>query len=533
MASSEHLSTADQLLTAGSYFRAEPAARAAMADDPHDPRAMLLWGLSIAAMGDAERAAPILLRASTMAQDADHPCTVFARFQPPFPPNAIVRVFQACLRLTPEDRRLNAAFADFLIDAHRPQQALDVLGGMADSPAVLHLRGLAHANLNAFPAAIASFEQVLALKPDAAASWSNLGMVLKVEGQFDQSIAAHDKAVALDPTNHQFRVNRSAALLRAGRWEAAWPDYEHRFHLPGSAASDLTKLLPSLAPDDSLAGLTVVAAHEEGFGDTLQFLRYLPLLAERGAHVVACVPATLARILRLVPGVAEVVTGKRMIPRHDFICPMSSLPRVFATTTTTVPPVPPISLDPVALRQWNKWLPRKGLNVGLVWAGQPRPLLPGFTTLDQRRSAGLAAFEPLLALRGVAFVSLQAGPEADQRLSAGTPLIDPMPHIDDFADTAAVVANLDLVIGVDTAVIHLAGLLRKPAFMLDRYDACWRWLSDRRDSPWYPDLTIFRQKRPGDWSTPMQQAAAALCAFAADRGVTIRSPQTREPVFIA
>jgi Flp pilus assembly protein TadD len=533
MASSNHLSTAERLLRAGSYFRSEPAARAAMADDPDDPGPVLVWGLSIAATGDVERAAPILLQAAAMAPRTDHPCTSFARFQPSFPPNAIVRVFQACLRLAPGDRRLNAAFADFLIDAHRPQQALDILDGMADSAAVLHLRGLAHADLNAFPTAIACFEQVLALKPDAAASWSNLGMVLKIEDRFDRSIAAHDRAVALDPANHQFRVNRSTALLRAGRLEASWADYEHRFHLQGSVAPDPDKLLPSLAPDEFLAGLTVVAMHEDGFGDTLQFLRYLPLLADRGARVVACVPSTLVRILRQVPGVADVVTGKQMIPRHDFVCPMFSLPRVFGTTTATVPPVPEICLDRTALRQWRNWLPRTGLKIGLVWAGQPRPLLPGFTTLDQRRSAGLAAFGPLLALPGVSFVSLQAGPEAEQRLSAIAPLIDPMPHIADFADTAAVIANLDLVIGVDTAVIHLAGLMGKPVFLLDRYDACWRWLSGRRDSPWYPDLTIFRQQRPGDWSTPMQQAAAALCAFAADRGVTIRSPQTREPAFIA
>ncbi len=533
MASCEHLSTAEQLLRAGSYFRSEPAARAAAAEDPSDPRAILVWGLSIAAMGDAERAAPILLHAAAIAPGMDHPCSVFAGLQPPFPPNAIVRVFQACLRLAPGDRRLNVAFADFLIDAHRPKQALEVLAGMADSPAVLHLRGLAHADLNAFQAAIACFEQVLSLKPDAAASWSNLGIVLKIEGRFDRSIAAHDRAVALEPANHRFRVNRSTALLRAGHWEAAWADYEHRFHLPGSATPDPSKLLPSLGPHDSLAGLTVVAVHEDGFGDTLQFLRYLPLLAERGARVVACVPSTLVRILRLVPGVAEVATGKHMIPRHDFFCPIPSLPRVFGTTTATVPPVPTIGLDPTALRQWRKWLPRTGLNVGLVWAGQPRPLLPGFTTLDQRRSAGLAAFEPLLALRGVSFVSLQAGPEADQRLSAVAPSIDPMPHIEDFADTAAVIANLDLVIGVDTAVIHLAGLMGKPVFLLDRYDACWRWLSGRSDSPWYPGLTIFRQQRPGDWAAPMQQAADALRAFAAARGTVIPAGAVREPEFIA
>ncbi|HBK09322.1 MAG TPA: peptide transporter [Acetobacteraceae bacterium] len=533
MASPELLSTADQFLKAGSYFQAEPAARAAMADDPTDPRAVLLLGLSIAAMGEAERAAPVLLRAGAMAPDTDHPCTAFARFNPPFPPAAVNRVFQACLRLAPSDNRLKAAFADSLIDAGQPLEALGVLADLPDSASVHHMRGLAQADLSRFPAAITDFEHVLALRPDAAASWSNLGMVLKIEGRLAESIAAHGRAVALDPDNNQFRVNRSVALLKAGQWESAWLDYERRFSLPGAPVSDLTKLLPSLRPHDSLAGRTVVALHEDGFGDTLQFLRYLPLLAERGARVVACVPSPLVRIMRAVPGVAEVVTGVRLLPRHDFICPMFSLPRVFGTTLETIPPVPPLDLDPAALHQWKKWLPAKGLKAGLVWAGQARPSLPGFATLDRRRSAGLAAFAPLLAMRGISFVSLQAGPAADQRLSAPIPLIDPMPHVDDFADTAAVVANLDVVVSVDTSVVHLAGLLRKPVFLLDRYDGCWRWLSDRTDTPWYPDLTIFRQDTPGDWSAPMEAAAEALRAMAVERGVVIRPAEAWERAFIA
>lgn len=533
MASPELLSTANQFLKAGSYFRAEPAARAAMLDDPDDPLAVLLLGLSIAAMGTADRAAPILLQAAAMAPNTDHPCTAFARFDPPFAPPAITRVFQACLRLAPDDNRLKAAFADFLIDAMKPLDALEILAELPETAPVHHMRGLAQAELSDFPAAIANFERAIAVRPDAAASWSNLGMVLKIEDRLDESLAAHDRAVALDPDNNQFRVNRSVALLKAGHWDRAWPDYERRFMLPGAPPSDLAKMLPSLAPGDSLAGLTVVAMHEDGLGDTLQFVRYLPLLAQRGARVVASVPSSLVRVVRAIPGVADVVTGKLMLPRHDFMCPMSSLPRVFATTPDTVPPVPPVDLDPAALHQWKKWLPAKTLKVGLVWAGQARPWLPGFTTLDQRRSAGLTAFGPLLALRGLSFVSLQAGPAADQRLAVQNPLIDPMPHIADFADTATVVANLDLVISVDTSVIHLAGLLRKPAFLMDRYDSCWRWLSGRHDSPWYPDLTIFRQQHPGDWSTPMEQAAAALRAMAAARGHVIRLADASDPTFLA
>ena len=135
-----------------------------------------------------------------------------------------------------------------------------------------------------------------------------------------------------------------------------------------------------------------------------------------------------------------------------------------------------------------------------MWAGQARPSLPGFATLDRRRSAGLAAFEPLFDVPGVSFVSLQAGPAARQPRPPGLELLDPMPEVEDFADTAAIIAGLDVVVSVDTSVVHLAGLVGKPVLLLDRYDGCWRWLSGRRDSPWYPGLTIFRQDDPDDWS---------------------------------
>ena len=172
--------------------------------------------------------------------------------------------------------------------------------------------------------------------------------------------------------------------------------------------------MPSLRPGDSLAGMTILALHEDGFGDTLQFLRYLPLLAERGARVVACVPPPLARVMRAVPGVAEVVTDARRLPPHDFVCPMFSLPRVFGTTVDTIPPVPVISAGRGSGAALGRAAAGGGLRVGLVWAGQARPSLPGFATLDRRRSAGLAAFAPLFDVPGVTFVSLQAGPAARQ-----------------------------------------------------------------------------------------------------------------------
>jgi tetratricopeptide (TPR) repeat protein len=533
MASPEHLAAAFRLLSTGAWQEAEIAARAAMADDPDDAHAALLTGLAVAAMGEDRRAAPILTAVAVRRADADHPCLDLARLKPPLPRALVTRQFRACLRLAPGDDRLRLDFAGFLLDTGQAAEAEVVLAEGPDSAAGHHLMGLVQAELGHFTAAIAGFERAVALNPDAAASWSNLGMMLKVQGRFAEAIAAHDRAVALDPGNHRFRVNRAVALLKMGRWEPAWRDYESRLALTDAPPIDPLRLMPSLRPGQSLSGVTIVALHEDGFGDTLQFLRYLPLLAERGATVVACVPPALERMMRLVPGVAAVVTDAGRLPPHDFVCPMFSLPRVFGTTVDTIPPVPVVVPEPALVRRWAARLPTDGLRAGLVWAGQARPSLPGFGTLDRRRSAGLVVLAPLFDVPWVRFVSLQAGPAARQTRPAGAVLADPMGEVGDFFDTAAIIAGLDVVVSVDTSVVHLAGLVGKPVFLLDRYDGCWRWLSGRSDSTWYPRLTIFRQEQPDDWSAPVAKVAAALTAMTSSGGVGAAVAGPREPAFVA
>jgi hypothetical protein len=296
----------------------------------------------------------------------------------------------------------------------------------------------------------------------------------------------------------------------------AWADYECRHALPGHAAPlPMQRMLPALSDLPDLAGRTVLAVHEEGFGDTLQFLRYLPLLAQRGARVLVVAPKELTRLLRTVPGIAAVVSDAAALPEYDYHCPFVSLPRAFATTPETIPAaIPYLHADSALTAAWAARLPdaKGALRVGLVWAGQARPWLYGFTTLDRRRSMTLAGFAPLARIQGVRFVSLQKGTPAREAATPppGLDLHDPMGAAKDFADTAAIIANLDLVISVDTAVVHLAGALGKQVFLLDRYDACWRWLSGREDSPWYPTLRIFRQERVGAWGPVMRRVAGAL-----------------------
>jgi hypothetical protein len=387
--------------------------------------------------------------------------------------------------------------------------------------------GLALAECGRFSEAAGHFREAIACDPAPAGFWANLGMMLKVEGQFDAALDAYDEALARAPGHHQIRVNRAVARLHAGRFAKAWQDANWVMTEPGRSALPADRALPPLSRLPTLSGHTVLVVQEEGFGDTLQFMRYLPLLAGRGARVVVAVPPALTRLLRTMPGVAEVPDGEAPVPDYHFHCPFTALPRVFETTLETIPcAVPYLAADPVLARHWAGQLPRgDGLRIGLCWAGQARPWLAGFAGLDQRRSTSLPTLAALAKVPGVRLISLQKGPASAEVQEAGFDLLDVMDTVSDFADTAGIVANLDLVISVDTSIVHLAGAMGKPVFLLDRYDNCWRWLSGREDSPWYPSLRIFRQHRSGEWGPVITRVATALAAVAARPS---RAPGSRD-----
>jgi tetratricopeptide (TPR) repeat protein len=500
-------------LESGRFAAVLAPCRALLAADPADAEARLLLGLARGAQGGTEDAADLLHEVARARPDQAHPChDLAALLRRLGQAERAVAQYRAALRRAPADAALRRGLAQLHLDIGDPAAALAALGDPSGSAAAQFLAGLAAAETGDIPAATAAFRGTVALDPGPAAGWSNLGMMLKVAGRHAEAVAAHDQAVARAPEDAQLHVNRAVALLHAGRWREAWAEYEWRLRLPGHTALPLDRLLPDLAVAGDLTGRTVLLTHEEGYGDTLQFARYAPLLARRGARVVLAVPAALARLLAPLAPLADPAAP---LPAYDFHCPFFSLPRVFATTPETVPAaVPYLAADPVLAAGWRDRLRAAGpgLRVGLVWAGQARPWLPGFATLDRRRSAGLAAFAPLAGVAGVTFVSLQAGPSATEAAAPppGLTVLDPMGDVADFADTAAIIAGLDLVVSVDTAVVHLAGALGTPVLLLDRYDNCWRWLSGRDDSPWYPGLRIFRQDRLGDWDGPLIRAAAAL-----------------------
>ncbi|HEX4505961.1 MAG TPA: glycosyltransferase family 9 protein [Alphaproteobacteria bacterium] len=342
--------------------------------------------------------------------------------------------------------------------------------------------------------------------PGNTKAHATLGRALTAEGEFDEALAASTDALRLSPADIAINLDRAVALLKAGHLLEGWAAYEWRH----GGDTPARPMLPKVRYLDHLDGRTVLIDHEGGFGDTIQFLRYARLLVEIGAKVVLRAPPELARLMSGQDGIAEVVTAADR-PPFDYRCPAMSLPYVFDTAVETIPTADGvyINADRALIAEWATRLP-PGPRVGLVWAGERSSNDAEAQALDRRRNLPFKMLLPLTVTPGVSFVSLQTGPARGQ-IAGG--IHDPMGAVRDFADTAAIIANLDAVISVDTAVAHLAGAMGKPVFLLDRYDNCWRWLYGRGDSPWYPTLMIFRQAQPGDWLGPVTQAAQTLEEF--------------------
>jgi len=369
-----------------------------------------------------------------------------------------------------------------------------------DSPEAHAALGAVLADAGALTDAEEHLRRAVGLKPDYAEAQDDLGTVLKEKGRVQEAAAAFREAVRLKPDLANAHNNLAMTLLADGVFEEGWREYEWRWRTPrwASVARDFSQ--PQWRGEAAKARTLLIHA-EQGFGDMLMICRYAPLAAARGFRVVLEAPAPLQRLLSGLAGVDQVVVRGDPLPAFDLHCPMLSLPLAFGTTLKTIPgDTPYLFADAAEAARWAARLGESaGLRVGLAWSGNPG------TTAHARRSLPLEELARLLGAPGVRFVSLQKDADA-----AAPPILDFMAEAKDFADTAALIAGLDLVISVDTAVAHLAGALGKPVWLLDRFDPDWRWLLGRRDSPWYPSLTIYRQPAPGDWSAVVDSVLADL-----------------------
>jgi tetratricopeptide (TPR) repeat protein len=334
-------------------------------------------------------------------------------------------------------------------------------------------------------------------------TYNNLGGLYFAHQRLEEAEECCQQALRLQPKQPDAHFNYAMLLLKLGRFSEGWPEYEWRM---GTAV--IFELPQPKWDGTPLAGRRLLVHWEQGFGDTLQFIRYLPLI-KGGTVIFVCRPplATVCQGLAGIDELAIIEESAKEVPQMNFDAwiTLSSLPYIFATTLDTIPAsVPYLFPD---LKKVTNWRPRfspTSLNIGIVWAGSPTH------PEDRYRSCCLVHFAPLANLPNLALFSLQKGEAASQLVSAALPITALSNDLNDFSDTAAVIACLDLVIAVDTAVVHLAGALGKPVWVLLPFAAEWRWLTDREDSPWYPTMRLFRQPRPGDWDSVFAQVVKEL-----------------------
>ena len=363
--------------------------------------------------------------------------------------------------------------------------------------------------------AAAEVRTMLAARPAQADAWATLGRALKFLGDREGSVAAFDRAIALAAARADYPFERALARLMLGDYPAGFADYESRWLQPHLKPHRATLNAPEWDGADP-RGKVILAVGEQGFGDSIMFARYLPLLAARGAQPVLVAQTELEALMAGLAGPVRIHPNGTALPPIDAYCHLGTLPLRFGATIDTVPGAPYLAADPARTARWRERLgPRDGrLRVGLVWAGRS-----SFAE-DRNRSPRLGALAPLLAVEGVAFYGLQMGDGRADLAGFAAPagFTDLGAGIGDFADTAAIMASLDLVISSCTAPAHLAGALGRPLWVLLSDAADWRWLRGRADSPWYPTARLFRQTRLGDWSVLVAEAVAALRDLAATRG---------------
>jgi Tfp pilus assembly protein PilF len=419
-------------------------------------------------------------------------------------------------------------------------KAIAVNPGVAQYHANL---GAIYARCNRFDEAISALGRAIELDPDMVIAYFNLGGVLGAKFEFARAIPVLQKAVSLDPNWPELQNRLGVTLRNDGQYQAAraifrklaesHPDFaEGRWNLGltllvmgdlenGWKEYEWGKRTPNVSiprgfpqpqwMGEDISGKTILIHAELGFGDTLNFVRYAPLVAARAAKVIVECQPELARLLRGIADISQIVVQGHPLPPFDVHCPMTSLPLSYGTTLQTIPAnVPYLSAAADRITAWRQRVGDVGRKcVGLVWAGRSDH------KNDRQRSIRLQQFSPLAEVKSARFFSLQKSPAA-QQMSAPPPgidLLDYSAELTDFAETAALVANLDLVISVDTSTAHLAGAMGKPVWVLVPFVPDYRWMLNRPDTPWYPTMRLYRQPKQGDWDSVLANVTRDLREF--------------------
>ena len=422
-----------------------------------------------------------------------------------------VAIFQKGLSCDPNSPIANNALGISLASLGRTEDAVRAFRiAVAGDPPCLE----AYANLGAalrkegrIDEAISCYREALMIKSDYVEVLCNLGVALKAKNQLEESLAVYAQALAINPSLPEVKFNVGIMLLLKGEVSKGWLLHEYRWDST-QRASRRGFTQPLWLGDAPIAGRTILIHAEQGLGDTIQFVRYVPLLIQAGAKVALEVQADLKALLSDIPLLSSIHAKGEALPKFDFQCPILSLPLAHKTDLATVPNQVPYLNTPAQYRQkWYPfWVARRKPRIGLVWFGNRQH------RNDHNRSIPARLIGDFISRQTLGFFSLQKGVKnTDDAAILEIPQVyDLGRYIDNYADTAAVIENLDLVVTVDTSVAHMAGALGKPVWILLPYSPDWRWLIERSDSPWYPTAKLFRQKSIGDWNSVLTVVAEEL-----------------------
>lgn len=497
----------------GNYDRALEAFDAGIALDPNYAEAYNYRGIVLANLERYQDALVSFDKAIALKPDyAECHNNLGIVLQELGHPEEALASFDRAIALKPDNARTHNNRGTALSDLGRAGDALisyEKATTLDPSYAeAFYNRGMALHDCKRFDDALASFDQAISLRPDYAQAHHNRGAVLQDLQRLDDAIRAYGRAIALHPDGAESHVNQSYCYLQMGRFEDGWPLHEWRDKIQIPVANRSFPQPLWLGRED-IANKTLFVHWEQGFGDTIQFCRYGALLRSKGANVVMSVQAPLYRLLMQMSPEIGIVDQSEVPVHFDYHCPMMTLPFALGTSLTTIPQLPRYIFSDGQLRRiWEARLPAKTKpRVGIAWRGSATH------RNDRHRSIDLDAFIPLFAT-DAHWMSLQFDRGHSDESSLWPPqLISYAGEWQDFADIAAVIDCLDLVITVDTSVAHLAGAMGKPVFVLLPFNSDWRWLLARDDSPWYPSARLFRQKHTESWEEIILRVSDAVSQF--------------------
>lgn len=424
-----------------------------------------------------------------------------------------VECYRRAIAIDPDDADIRAVLGALLRPRKQFEEACEhyrhALRLRPDEPDVLF--GLGAALLGQFRCeeAVGHLQRAAAIRPAHVETRQALGIALVGTNRVPEALREYRACRALQPASPELEQNEAFTLLMVGNWSEGWREMEARLSVKHEAPLlQLPEGMPHWRGETAIDGKTILLQSEQGLGDTLMMIRYVPLVARQGARILLRVQPLLGKLMADIPGGGSVLTSWEAPPEADMACPLMSLPLAFGTELATIPAtVPYICTPPLYRMLWRTLLGRRTRSrIGIAWRGNQH--LP-------YRTMPLVALEPLLRRTDIEFHGLQLDiPVADREwLDANPLLIDHSAELKDFADTAAIMEELDLIITIDTAVAHLAGALARPVWIMLPLCPDFRWLIDRQDSPWYPTARLFRQQREGDWAGVVADVMKALAAF--------------------